>query len=58
MTEEEIKQPPKIKGYQPKGNQYLDGMPKRFLKPQEWRALPKERRELALQLGLYEVIYD
>jgi hypothetical protein len=59
MTEElEVKKPKEPKGFQPVGNQYLHGLPKRFLTLQEWRKYPKGLRELALKLGLYEVKYD
>lgn len=45
-------------GVRPIGRQYLDGLPKRFIKIEEWQKFPRKLRDHALKLGLYEVIYD
>lgn len=56
---EEVKPKKKqIVGYQPIGDKFLDGLPKRYLTLEEWKGLPKNLTDLALKLKMYEVKHD
>lgn len=47
----------KPKGYRfTGGNRFLNGIPAKDMTLREWRELPEDLRELALNIGLYEVI--
>ena len=58
MSEEQEVKPKKPKMVVPKGDKFLNGLPKRQMTMREWREYPENLRELALKLGIFEVKYD